>query len=213
MLSTLDEHTEIDFGYSDRIELKNGRSVTKLPRVDAKLVMAPPYRNLVLPACDQKIFLHIDDLEELLSKKANRIVTKSKDVVFYAEGKGKPIVVDVKQDDFVRTIQCKVPRMASQPFYALLRLENLNLMKGSYEVEVFPIGVTRWKWLHGAVTTVIAIERRRSWFGEKERDEKLEQEHLRAGAAGRADLAVQEERQLANETSEGDKATVGVKAA
>lgn len=201
-LKELTPQTEVCLEYADRIELRNGRVIRKLPRVDPLLVLTQPAGNIKVTSYEEKVFLHVDDLQWMRlpkrfprpSKSNNRSQKSAVYIEIYSEGKGKPIQIDIERGGIVESIECKVPRLATQPFRAVFNNSNLVLLTGSYEVELSKIGLARCKWLHGDdVTFWISFENDKTWFGEKARDERLERE--RVASAKRARAIVEQKRQ------------------
>ena len=160
-LHNLDSDTNVSFDHQEYILLSKSRTKTKVPRLDPKMVTAPPNKSLKVDQFEEKAFLHVDDLEEMPLGNLNSTF------VFYAEVAGAPIGLDICQNDVVRTLELKIPRKANQAFRATIKGKNLVLPDGSYEVEFSRKGVSRWRGLNVAATIFVAIESRASSFVEK----------------------------------------------
>ncbi len=196
-LRDLDTGTDVNFDCEDYVLLSKGRTATKVPKLDPKLVMSPPNKELNVSNFEETVFLHIDDLQQMPAAKRvsfSKSKTKPKTEYifeFHAAKAGAPIMLDIIREDLVRTIDLKVSRQAKQPFKARIRQRNLVLMDGSYEIAFSKVGVSRWRGVNVAAVIWIATESKHCWFGEQERDKKLEEERLRMDAAAKAELAGQ----------------------
>jgi hypothetical protein len=146
-LRDLNTETDVHFDPENHIVLRNGRTTTKVPKIDPQLVMRPPSKELAVTDFQEKVFMHVDDLEQMPLVKRVSLAKHSRNqsehtFEFYAAKEGAPISLDIIKDDVVRTIDLTISRSAKQPFLARIKQSNLVLLPGCYEVEFSKVGVS-----------------------------------------------------------------------
>jgi hypothetical protein len=140
------------------------RSVGKvrLRYTPATLILTPPNKNINIPAYDVKFNLSAEVLSWIFSTAS---ILKCPNVVVKCDGKGQDIniwAMDVK-GEIVDDASVKVDGSSDISFQAVLKIENLKVIPGAYEVEVSSVGVSKFK--NKNVTYWIAIEQASSNFG------------------------------------------------
>lgn len=165
-LPYINESTEISFDDPSYMELRNGRILTKVPSVDERLILKPPSKTIGISAYNESFFIHSDDVYELRRLKCDRTV-----VEFHAAGPGSRIQIDyfdVGEADDPAPIRHSMDTMKSQfarqTFRARLKLSNLSIAEGSYQLDLAAVGVAKFTWLTGDATVWIAIEASHSQF-------------------------------------------------
>ncbi len=167
------ETTEISFDDPSYMGLRNGRILTKAPSADERLIFRPPSKNITFSKYNESFFLHSDDVYELRRLKGDKTV-----VEFHASDPGAPIQIDYfdvgKADDpppIRHTMETIKPQFARQQFRARIKLRNLTILDGSYQLELAAAGFAKFTWLHGDVALWIATEASHSQFANSpERD-------------------------------------------
>jgi hypothetical protein len=162
VLPFIDDSTEISFESPTHIELRNGRTLTRAPLVDEKLVLSPPSKNIRITDYEESLFLHSDDTYEIRRMKGEHTVLE-----FHASAKGEKILLDYRDKEegsLVHTMEMMKPQKAKRQFRARLNLSNLKLSEGSFELDIASAGVARFSWLNGNVILWVAIEAAHSHF-------------------------------------------------
>ncbi len=161
-LSYIDESTEISFENPTHLELQNGRTLTRVSLVDEKLVFSPPSKNIRITDFDESIFLHSDDVYEIRRLKGEDTV-----VEFHSSGNGEQILMDYfdkEEGAPIHTMKMVKPQNGRREFRARLKVSNLKLWEGSYQLDIASAGVARFSWLNGNVVLWVAIEAAHSHF-------------------------------------------------
>lgn len=140
------------------------RSVGKvrLRYTPATLILTPPNKNINIPAYDVKFKLSAEVLSWIFSTAS---ILKCPNIVVKCDGKGQDIniwAMDVK-GEIVDDASVKVEGTSDVSFQAVLKVENLKVLPGAYDVEVSSVGVS--KFTNKNVTYWIAIEQASSSFG------------------------------------------------
>jgi len=162
VLPFIDDSTEISFESPTHIELRNGRTLTRAPLVDEKLILTPPSKNIRITEYEESLFLHSDDIYEIRRLKGDHTV-----VEFHASAKDEHILLDYRDKEegsLIHTMEMIKPQKAKRKFRARFKLSNLKLWEGSFELEIASAGVARFSWLNGNVILWIAIEAAHSHF-------------------------------------------------
>ena len=140
------------------------RSVGKvrLRYTPATLILTPPNKSINIPTYDVKFKLSAEVLSWVFSTAS---ILKCPNIVVKCDGKGQDIniwAMDVK-GEIVDDASVKVEGDSDVSFQAVLKVENLKILPGSYDVEVSSVGVS--KFTNKNVTYWIAIEQASSNFG------------------------------------------------
>lgn len=134
----------------------------RLRYTPASLILTPPNKNINIPSYDVKFKLSAEVLNWIFSTAS---ILKCPNIVVESEGKGKDIniwAMDVK-GEIVDDASVKVDGKTDIAFTAVLKVENLKVIPGAYDVEVSSVGVS--KFTGSNVTYWIAIEQATSKFG------------------------------------------------
>jgi hypothetical protein len=175
LLGVLSLHDEADVHFEDQylaIGGVGGRSRTRIRYTEAKLILAPPNKNINLPSADLTFAFSQDDLNWVEKVgavlKCPYLVIESK---YEPSNDTSEIVVsaaDVK-GEIVDDSSLTVGKYeGTQPFKFVLKVENLKLLAGSYKVEISSKGISRFTNEKAGVTYFIAVENSFSHFGNKE---------------------------------------------
>jgi hypothetical protein len=133
----------------------------RLRYTPATLILTPPNKN-INAVYDVKFKLSAEALSWIFNTAS---ILKCPNIVVKCGGKGQDISIwatDVK-GAIVDDANVKVEGNSDVSFQAVLKIENLKILPGSYDVEVSSIGVS--KFTNKNVTYWIAIEQASSSFG------------------------------------------------
>ena len=130
---------------------------------EPSLIMAPPNKNISVPSYDVSFDLSAEALNWIFSMAA---VLKCPNIVVKSDGDGGDINVwamDVK-GEIVDDATIKVGEGCESSFQAVLKVENLKILSGAYNVKISNVGVSVFKHSSKSVTYWIAIEKAASKF-------------------------------------------------
>ncbi|CAB4124339.1 sliding clamp [uncultured Caudovirales phage] len=132
----------------------------------SSLILAPPNKSINIPSYDVKIQLTDAVLKWVFGMAA---VLKCPNIVVKSDAKGGDIniwAMDVK-GEIVDDANVKVGENAETAFQAVLKVENLKILPGSYDVEISSVGVSKFKHSTKDLTYWIAIEQASSTFSKE----------------------------------------------
>jgi gp45 sliding clamp, C terminal len=127
------------------------------------LILTPPNKNINIPAYDVEFNLSAEVLNWIFGMAA---VLKCPNIVVKSDGKGKAVniwAMDVK-GEIVDDATVKVDGTSDIAFQAVIKVENLKILPGSYKVEVSSVGVSKFTNTAKNITYWIAIEQASSKF-------------------------------------------------
>jgi len=166
LLGVLSLHENADLNFADQyLELGGvgGRSRTRIRYTEAKLIQSPPEGKSIKAATyDVSLKLSASDL--LWIEKIGAVLKCPYVVISNTDGKIVVEAADVKGeivDDSALTISDST---TATPFKFVLKVENLKLLPGDYEVFINSKGIS--KFVGTPVTYFVAVEQSSSFYGE-----------------------------------------------
>lgn len=142
------------------------RSVGKvrLRYTPATLILTPPNKNINVASYDVNLTLGSEVLSWIFSTAS---ILKCPNIVIKSDGAGQDIniwAMDVK-GEIVDDASVKVEGEADSAFQAVLKVENLKILPGTYAVQISSAGVSKFTNSARNITYWIAIEQSSSSFG------------------------------------------------
>lgn len=128
------------------------------------LILCPPNKNINIPSYDVKFVLSAEILGWIFSMAS---VLKCPNIVVKSDGKGSDIniwAMDVK-GEIVDDATVKVDGDSDISFQAVLKIDNLKILPGAYNVELSSVGVGKFVHTTKSLTYWIATEQASSSFG------------------------------------------------
>ena len=171
MLDYINDATDISFSNPTYLELRNGRTLTRVPKVSERLVIGPPAKGINIQNFEESFFLHSDDAYELRCLSGKDTV-----VEVYASKQGDNIRIDHFEksldktcpvEPLIHTMELVKPQRSNQQFRCRFKLPDLNLWQGSYQVDISSAGVGKFSWLNSDVVVYIALQAQHSSFTAK----------------------------------------------
>jgi hypothetical protein len=142
-----------------------GRSKVRIRYTDPKLIIAPPEKELNLSNPDVKVSITEEDLKWI-----DKIGSILKCPYFVISNDGKQIflsAMDVK-GEVVDDGALEIGTLEDEtPFRFVLKVENLKIIPGSYEVGLSARGISQFKHEKLPVKYFVAIEQAHSKYGQK----------------------------------------------
>jgi hypothetical protein len=128
------------------------------------LILTPPNKSINIPSYDVKFTLSAEILSWIFSMAS---VLKCPNIVVKSDGKGSDIniwAMDVK-GEIVDDATVKVDGESDISFQAVLKIDNLKVLPGSYNVELSSVGVGKFSHTTKNLIYWIATEQASSTFG------------------------------------------------
>lgn len=141
----------------------NGKGKIRQRFTEPKLILAPPNKNINVPGYEVTVKLTVEtfnwifDVASIL-KCPNIVIKKD-------EGSDEITIaaVDVK-GEIVDSAEVTVEGTSDQPFQAVLKIENLKVIPGNYQVEISKLGVSLFTHTTKKLRYWVAIEQASSTF-------------------------------------------------
>jgi gp45 sliding clamp, C terminal len=130
------------------------------------LILAPPNKNINIPAYDVSFKLGADALSWVFSTAA---ILKCPNIVVKSDGNGEGISIwamDVK-GEIVDDANIDVNGTSDIAFQAVIKVDNLKIISGEYKVDISSAGVSRFSNEAKNLTYWIAIESKESNFAKE----------------------------------------------
>lgn len=162
VLSVIDKNSpEVDFQENCLVFQSLGK--IRIRYTEPSLILQPPNKNISIPSYDVEFNLTAEQLNWIFSMAA---VLKCPNIVIKSDGDGGEINVwamDVK-GEIVDDATIKVGDNCDTAFQAVMKVENLKVISGGYNVQIASAGVSKFKHSTKNVTYWIAIEKAASKF-------------------------------------------------
>ena len=130
---------------------------------EPSLILTPPNKNINIPNYDVKFSLSAEVLNWIFGTAS---ILKCPNIVVKCDGEGEDInilAMDVK-GEIVDDASIKVDGVSDISFQAVLKVENLKVLPGAYDVEISSVGVSKFTNSAKNITYWIAIEQAASKF-------------------------------------------------
>jgi hypothetical protein len=161
-LLSLYQDAELSFEEQNLV-LKSGRSRTQIRYTDKALIQTPPEGKSIKSATyDVDLKLSKDDLEWV--EKVGSILGCPYIVISNNEGRFSVEAVDVKGEIVDNSSLDIGEATNSTPFKFVLKVENLKLLEGDYDIAISSRGLARFT--NKNVTYYVAVEQGSSFYGE-----------------------------------------------
>ena len=163
VLSVVDKNSpEVEFEKESLVFQSVGK--IRIRYTPTNLILAPPNKNINIPAYDVKFNLTSEVLSWVFSMAS---VLKCPNIVIKSDG-GKGGEINIWAMDvaghIVDDATVKVDGTSDIAFNAVMKVENLKILAGAYEVQIAAAGVALFKHTTKNVTYWIAIEQASSNF-------------------------------------------------
>src|SRR6478609_144515 len=165
LLGVLSLHDDTELAINDScVELigLKGRSKTRVRYTETKLIPSPPDKKINIPGFDVEFKLSVADFNWI--DKMGSVLKCPYVVISSKEGKLVLSAADVK-GEVVDDSDLDLGVDVEDTFKFVLKVENLKLIEGDYDVSISAKGIARFK--SPDVTYHVAIEQGSSSFGDK----------------------------------------------
>jgi len=133
------EDAELDFD-TKWVNIVNGRSSSKYFYADESTIIKPE-RELIMPETEIKFELDKSDLTDILNMAG---ILATDDLAISSDGDTISAVVLDKQDDTSNHFKINVGDGNGDEYTAYFKIENLKVLKGTYDVSISSKGITHW---------------------------------------------------------------------
>lgn len=149
----------------DRITIstEDKKKADNIKYCSPKVIVSPPEKNITLGSADCSFSVSEEDLD-WMRKSAG--ISGSPNLVFESDGTTIYMTaIDVK-DDSADESRIQIGVGNGKTFKVVMKIENIKLLEGSYDVSISKKGLAQFKNKTVPVTYYIAIEAAASEFGE-----------------------------------------------
>tara|TARA_B100002019_G_C21182749_1_gene554589 strand:+ start:80 stop:739 length:660 start_codon:yes stop_codon:yes gene_type:complete len=145
---------DMEFGSDHYVKIKTNRSAIKYFFADSTVIKQAPEKEITIPTEDVSFTLTEQDLQSLTRAAA---VYQLPDFSVIGDGKEISLVVRDKENDTSNTFSITVGT-TSDEFVLNMKVENIKILKGDYDVTMSKRYISRWINKDISVTYWIALE-------------------------------------------------------
>jgi hypothetical protein len=145
---------DMEFGSDHYVKIKNNRSAIKYFFADSSLIKQAPDQGIKVPSADVNFVLSESDIQSLTRAAA---VYQLPDFSVIGDGTDVTVVVRDKENDTSNTFSINVGKTDDE-FVLNMKVENLKLIKGDYDVVMSKRLISRFTNKSIPVTYWIALE-------------------------------------------------------
>tara|TARA_B100000902_G_C27303761_1_gene914270 strand:- start:2190 stop:2849 length:660 start_codon:yes stop_codon:yes gene_type:complete len=145
---------DMEFGSDHYVKIKNSRSAIKYFFADSSLIKQAPDQGIKVPSEDVNFVLSESDIQSLTRAAA---VYQLPDFSVIGDGTDVTVVVRDKENDTSNTFSITVGKTTDE-FVLNMKVENLKLIKGDYDVVMSKRLISRFTNKSIPVTYWIALE-------------------------------------------------------
>ena len=145
---------DMEFGSDHYVKIKTNRSAIKYFFADSNVIKQAPEQEITIPSEDVHFTLTEQDLQSLTRAAA---VYQLPDFSVIGDGKEISLVVRDKENDTSNTFSITVGT-TSDEFVLNMKVENIKILKGDYDVTMSKRLISRWVNKDISVTYWIALE-------------------------------------------------------
>lgn len=145
---------DMEFGSDHYVKIKNNRSAIKYFFADPSLIKQAPDQGIKVPSADVNFVLSESDIQSLTRAAA---VYQLPDFSVIGDGTDVTVVVRDKENDTSNTFSINVGKTDDE-FVLNMKVENLKLIKGDYDVVMSKRLISRFTNKSIPVTYWIALE-------------------------------------------------------
>jgi hypothetical protein len=145
---------DMEFGSDHYVKIKNNRSAIKYFFADSSLIKQAPDQGIKVPSADVNFVLSESDIQSLTRAAA---VYQLPDFSVIGDGTDVTVVVRDKENDTSNTFSINVGQTDDE-FVLNMKVENLKLIKGDYDVVMSKRLISRFTNKSIPVTYWIALE-------------------------------------------------------
>ena len=145
---------DMEFGRDHYVKIKTNRSAIKYFFADSTVIKQAPEKEITIPTEDVSFTLTEQDLQSLTRAAA---VYQLPDFSVIGDGKEISLVVRDKENDTSNTFSITVGT-TSDEFVLNMKVENIKILKGDYDVTMSKRYISRWINKDISVTYWIALE-------------------------------------------------------
>ena len=145
---------DMEFGSDHYVKIKTNRSAIKYFFADSNVIKQAPEKEITIPSEDVHFTLTEQDLQSLTRAAA---VYQLPDFSVIGDGKEISLVVRDKENDTSNTFSITVGT-TSDEFVLNMKVENIKILKGDYDVTMSKRLISRWVNKDISVTYWIALE-------------------------------------------------------
>tara|TARA_A200000159_G_C7187393_1_gene282274 strand:+ start:78 stop:737 length:660 start_codon:yes stop_codon:yes gene_type:complete len=145
---------DMEFGSDHYVKIKTNRSAIKYFFADSTVIKQAPEKEITIPTEDVHFTLTEQDLQSLTRAAA---VYQLPDFSVIGDGKEISLVVRDKENDTSNTFSITVGT-TSDEFVLNMKVENIKILKGDYDVTMSKCYISRWINKDISVTYWIALE-------------------------------------------------------
>lgn len=158
---SLYKDSELDFDASNVI-FKSGRSKIKYRMTAKNMIVTAPDKDIPLSNPEVSFTLKEEDLADVLKSAS---VLQSPNVAVESDGVKIKLTTFNAKDDAAHTNSIEVGDGNGNVFKAVFLTENLKMVSGTYDVEIFSKGLATFSNANEDIDYWIAIEAKESNFG------------------------------------------------
>ena len=142
----------------------NGKGKIKQRIADPKVILAPPNKSINVPSYDvtlqltEEVFNWIFDVASIL---------KCPNITFSSDGGDISVHAVDEKGEIVDSADVEIDGQADKAFKAVMKIENLKLIRGEYTVEISSKGVSRFTNKNKKLVYWVAIESASSSFAKE----------------------------------------------
>lgn len=159
---SLNKDTELDFDTSNVI-FKSGRSKIKYRMTAKNMIVSAPDKDIPLSNPEVSFTLKEEDLSSVMKSAG---VLQSPNIAVESDGTKIVVTTFNSKDDAAHTNSIEVGDGNGKKFKAVFLTENLKMIGGSYDVQIYSKGLAAFSHVVEDIDYWIAIEAKESEFGE-----------------------------------------------